>query len=99
MLNEYRKKHAPLFASLSGKAALHHLIFSKTNWKLEYIRNLSLEDVLFIVSDEFVIDKLPTEAKEFLNTCELSEKMITLDSSLEADWDSKEIAVCLARMR
>lgn len=98
ILHEHRKKHANLFNALSQKEALHHIIFIKTNWKLADIRNLSLADSLIAIHEELSIEKLPNEAKLFIDTICLPEIPIDFDSPLEEDWNPKENAISLARM-
>ncbi|HIE0649872.1 TPA: ECs1072 family phage-associated protein [Serratia marcescens] len=98
VLHEHRKKFSTIFQPLSGKVALYHLIFTKTNWKPAEIRNLSLSDSLFIIQDELRIDKLADEVKSFIDTLELPGISITFDELLDEDWDPKENVISLATL-
>nr|WP_244618534.1 hypothetical protein [Serratia fonticola] len=95
-LSEYRLKHGSPFNPLEGKKALHHLIFEKTKWPLHTIRELSLNDSLFIISDELRISNLPDKAREFIDSLNLPLHVYSVDDFPEADWDPKENSVFLA---
>lgn len=95
ILHEHRKKYSTIFQPLSGKEALHHMIFTKTHWKPAEIRSLSLADSLFVIDEELQIDKLPECAKSFIEQFEIPENYITAYSLLETDWDPKENSVYL----
>lgn len=68
-LETYRQENKSVFNDLHGKQALHHLLFTRYNWPLEQIRNLSLEDVFLILHDDLKTDKFdPSIAKYFDGT-------------------------------
>ncbi|CAI1803790.1 Uncharacterised protein [Serratia quinivorans] len=97
-LHEHRKKFATIFEPLSGKTALHHLIFTKTNWKLAEIRSLSLTDSLLVIQAEMRVEKLPAEVQKFIDSLELPEVAFNFEELLEQDWDPKENSIVLASM-
>ncbi|MDI6977558.1 hypothetical protein QMZ62_05615 [Serratia sp. PF2-63] len=98
VLNEHRKKFATIFEPLKGKNALYHLIFTKTAWKPEEIRELSLADCLFVIQDELRIDKLPEDIREFMESLSLPRVAFTFDEFLEEDWDPTENLIHLASL-
>ncbi len=95
ILYEHRKKYSTIFQPLIGKEALNHMIFIQTRWKPAEIRSLSLADSLFVIDEELQIDKLPEDAKSFIEQFEIPENPIMAYSLLEADWDPKENSVYL----
>lgn len=88
ILHKYRHEHATIFESLEGRKALHHMIFTKTNWKPEYIRTLSLADCLFVIHDELKISKLPEDAKSYISGLNIPENALTFDDVEDAEWDA-----------
>ncbi|HEJ0068204.1 TPA: hypothetical protein SLO38_004539 [Citrobacter koseri] len=88
ILHKYRMEHATIFEPLEGRKALHHMIFTKTNWKLEYIRTLSLADCLFVIHDELKISKLPEDAKSYISGLNIPENTLTFDEVKDEEWDA-----------
>ncbi|MEX2953590.1 hypothetical protein AB4K01_20585 [Serratia fonticola] len=99
VLHKHRQQHATIFEPLKDKKALHHLIFTKTMWKPSDISQLSLADSLFVIQDEFRIEKLPEEAKELIESLELPTIAYVFEDLLEEDWAPKENTFLLASMK
>lgn len=89
-LHKYRLKHGTPFNPLDGKKALHHMIFEKTKWQLDYIRQLSLNDSLFIINDELRLFEFPSKASDFIQGLEIGLHVHPLDDFSEEDWEPKE---------
>lgn len=94
-LDEYRKQNGTPFAPLEGEKALCHMIFEKTNWPLQTIKDLHLNDALFIVNDRLKISSLPVEAQEFIEKLNLGLIAYSVDDFPTEDWDPKENAIFL----
>ncbi|PAV94013.1 hypothetical protein CJD50_22825 [Hafnia paralvei] len=93
VLAEYRKKSSAQYLSLENEKALHHMIFHITKWKLDDIRALSLNDCLFIISDNLKPECMAPEAAEFLASLKLPSKSYPIDDFPPEDWDPKENSV------
>lgn len=94
-LQQYRLKYGTPFNPLEGKKALHHMIFEKTKWQLDVIRQLSLNDSLFIINDELSLFKFPPKARDFIHSLEIGLHVHPLDDFSEEDWEPKENSVFL----
>ncbi|KAB8310774.1 hypothetical protein EH227_02565 [Rouxiella chamberiensis] len=99
ILHEYRKQHATIFEPQKGINALHHLIFSKTKWKPSDIRKLSLSDCLFVIQDELRIEKLPDDARAFIESLKLPSVAFIFDELFEEDWAPKENSTFLTLLQ
>ncbi|MGQ6548290.1 ECs1072 family phage-associated protein [Serratia sp. IR-2025] len=98
ILYKHRLQYATIFQPLDGKDALYHLIFTKTNWKLIDIKQLSLEECLFVIQDELRMSRVPEEAKHLLNAANLPEAAFIFEELPEEDWAPKENSTFLASM-
>lgn len=99
VLHKHRKQYATIFEPLKDEKALHHLIFTKTMWKPSEISQLSLADCLFVIQDELRIDKLPDEARDFIESLDLPTFAFIFEELLDKDWVPKENSICLAAMK
>lgn len=90
LLHQHRQKYATIFNPLEGKAALHHLIFMKTKWLPSEIRNLTLEDALFVIQDELRVENISDEARDALSTFNLPSVAFLFEDFPEEDWNYRE---------
>ncbi|AFJ47161.1 hypothetical protein [Shimwellia blattae] len=95
VLDEYRKLHASEYYPLENEAALHHMIFHMTKWKLEYIRELTLNDSLFIISERLKSEHMPAEAVAFLEKVNCTAHHYPIDEFPAKDWAPRENSVYL----
>ncbi|EAW9117323.1 hypothetical protein ONZ27_004107 [Salmonella enterica subsp. enterica serovar Chandans] len=90
ILHQHRIKHATIFNPLEGKDALYHLIFMKTHWLPSDIRNLTLEDALFVIQEELRMENLSNDAQDALKNFNLPSVAFRFEDFPEADWNYKE---------
>lgn len=90
ILHQHRIKYATIFNSLEGKDALYHLIFMKTHWLPSDIRNLTLEDALFIIQEDLRMENLSVSAQEALKSFDLPSVAFPFEDFPEADWNYME---------
>ncbi|KML25478.1 hypothetical protein VL10_00055 [Leclercia adecarboxylata] len=90
VLHQHRLKYATIFDPLEGKSALYHMIFMKTHWLPSDIRNLSLEDALFVIQEELRIDNLSSDAQEVLQSFNLPSVSFLFEDFPEDDWNHTE---------
>jgi hypothetical protein len=95
ILDQYRKKNGSPFAPLEEERALYHMIFEKTKWPLQTIRDLHLNDALFIINDQLKISNLPQEAQTFISKLNLGSVAYSVDDFPKEDWAPKENAIFL----
>lgn len=79
VLEHYRENNNSIINVLNGPSALHHMIYAKTNWKPEFIRQMSLEDMLFVLTKDLSGDTLPGDDKAYLKTIIDTEDFIEVD--------------------
>lgn len=90
LLHQHRQKYATIFNPLEGKAALHHLIFMKTKWMPSQIRDLTLQDALFVIQDELRVENISATAQDALRTFNLPSVAFLFEDFPEEDWNYKE---------
>lgn len=95
LLHQHRQKYATIFNPLEGKSALYHLIFMKTKWRPSEIRDLKLEDALFVIQDELRIEHINDEAQEALSSFNLPSVAFLFEDFPEEDWNYKENSIFL----
>ncbi|WP_261640863.1 ECs1072 family phage-associated protein [Erwinia mallotivora] len=96
VLDVYRKSRGTVFEPLENEKALRHMIFQSTKWKLSEIDKLTFAERLFIISDKINMESLPDDAREFLSSVDLPEKIAyPLDEFSEEDWAPRENSVFL----
>ncbi|CQH11323.1 hypothetical protein ACOZ7A_000031 [Yersinia enterocolitica] len=84
-LHEHRKKYGSGVFPLQGKNALHHKILMKYKWPLSVIREMSLNDSLFVLQDELILANLPEDAQKYLSHQE-GTVQIAFDDLQEHEW-------------
>ncbi|MDK9364161.1 ECs1072 family phage-associated protein [Lelliottia wanjuensis] len=87
LLETYRQKNKSIFNDLRGKQALHHLLFTRYNWPLDKIRNLSLEDVLFILHDDLKTDKFDPTVAKYIDTTLSNYQQMSFPDVMDAEWN------------
>ncbi|HBQ5642585.1 TPA: hypothetical protein L7572_005580 [Klebsiella variicola] len=95
ILDEYRKNFSSDYYCLDNEKALHHLIFEMTKWKLEEIRELPLNDCLFIIAGQLKPNYMSEDAAAFLAALKLPTGHYPVDDFPQEDWDPKENSVFL----
>lgn len=85
-LHEHRIKFKNSVLDLDGAAALHHLVYLKTNWAPQKIREMSYSDQLFALLDELVPDKLSDKAQSFLQEILNSQRLLKTDLASYTGW-------------
>lgn len=98
ILLQHRMQHATIFNPLEDKKALHHLIFMKTKWRPADIRELTLEDSLFVIQDELKIEKLSNDAQAALVSFNLPDVAYLFEDFPEADWNHMENSAFLQNL-
>ncbi|HDS6906938.1 TPA: hypothetical protein QHX44_000253 [Klebsiella oxytoca] len=98
ILHQHRQKYTTIFNPLEGKAALHHLIFMKTKWRPSEIRELKLEDALFVIQDELRIENISDEAQEALSSFNLPLAAFLFEDFPEKDWNYRENSAFLRNL-
>ncbi|WP_075212227.1 ECs1072 family phage-associated protein [Klebsiella oxytoca] len=93
VLSEYKKYFSSYYFHMSNKQALHHLIFDITKWKLEDIKELSLNDCLFIIAGQLKPDYMSEDAAQFLLSNELPTGHYSVDDFPDSDWNPDENSV------
>ncbi|MGE9549704.1 ECs1072 family phage-associated protein [Erwinia amylovora] len=96
ILDKHRKQFATRYTPLSGDEALHHLVFTRTNWLPAQIRTLLLSDALFVIADMFRDGNIPQGARDFLSTKGLRNYSYPQDEFTDRDWAPKENEVHLS---
>lgn len=79
IIQNYRSCNGGITHKLSGKSAIEHMIFKETKWHLDFIRTLSLQDILLVTAGQFNLDMLSDEDRFYLDT------IINIDSIAEVD--------------
>ncbi|EPJ3809300.1 ECs1072 family phage-associated protein [Serratia marcescens] len=87
VLEAHRKQFATLGSPLKGKAALEHLILQKYKWSLNEIRNLSLQDAIFVLQEELAFDRLPELAQKVITLYGAQRAKLVYPDILEDEWD------------
>lgn len=96
VLQEHRNKFGSVYEPLAYEKALHHMVFQITHWRLADIKALSLNEMLFVISEKLCSENLPPAAKAFLQSVNLPCDIVyPLDEFSEADWAPKENSVFL----
>ncbi|MES0533567.1 ECs1072 family phage-associated protein, partial [Citrobacter portucalensis] len=72
--------------NLDGGAALHHLVFQKTNWTPETIRSMGYFDLLWVLLDDLVPDKLSETAQSYLQVISKNQRLLKTDLMSYAGW-------------
>ncbi|EEI0870507.1 hypothetical protein CBX59_001710 [Salmonella enterica] len=87
LLEKHRKDFGTLWNPLKGRLALEHKLFTKLNWPLNQIRELSLQDALFILQDELKDTKIPEAAMRVLSSYGSSSARAVFPDVLDTEWD------------
>ena len=98
ILHQHRQKYATIFNPLEGKAALHHLIFMKTKWRPSEIRDLKLEDALFVIQDELRLENISDEAQEALSSFNFPSVAFLFEDFPVEDWNYRENSAFLRNL-
>nr|DAJ11859.1 MAG TPA: hypothetical protein [Caudoviricetes sp.] len=98
ILHQHRQQYGTIFNPLEEKAALHHLIFMKTKWRPSEIRELKLEDALFVIQDELRIENISDEAQEALSSFNLPLAAFLFEDFPEEDWNYRENSAFLRNL-
>ncbi len=87
VLEAHRAKYGTLTSPLKGKLALEHLLLLKYKWPLSEIRSLSLQDALFALQEELVLENLPEKAQEVIKMFNAHRARTTFDQIVDEEWD------------
>lgn len=88
VLEEHRKKYASLVSPLLGKHALHHLLLTKYGWTLSEIRGLSLQDLIFSITDSmFRFENLPETAQYIIKQYNAHRAKTFFSSLKDDEWN------------
>ncbi|MDG1643715.1 hypothetical protein DA718_12655 [Klebsiella huaxiensis] len=90
VLDEYRKHFSSDYYYLDNEKALHHLVFEMTKWKLEEIRDLSLNDSLFIIASQLKPGYMSKDAAAFLASLNLPTGHYPVEDFPQEDWAPRE---------
>ncbi|WP_370548617.1 hypothetical protein [Edwardsiella tarda] len=85
-LHEHRIKFKDSVFNLDGRAALHHLVYLKTNWTPATIRNMEDFDLLWLLLDDLVPDKLSETAQSYLSMILKNQYLLKIDLTSYAGW-------------
>ncbi|HHJ4520925.1 TPA: hypothetical protein ACQJL1_000844 [Citrobacter freundii] len=85
-LHEHRIKFKNAVLNLDGGAALHHLVFQKTNWTPESIRSMGNFDLLWVLLDDLVPDKLSETAQNYLQVISKNARLPKIHLMSYAGW-------------
>lgn len=87
ILEQHREKYGTNWNPLNGKQALEHLILKKFQWPISQIRNLSLQDALFILQEELNFKNLPENAQQMIQMFGSSRANQCFPDIAEEEWD------------
>lgn len=88
ILEEHRKNYASLVSPLLGRQALHHLLLTKFGWTLSEIRELSLQDSIFAISDSMLrFEELPEKARYIIRQYSAHNAKAIFPSLEDVEWD------------
>ncbi|WP_423244281.1 ECs1072 family phage-associated protein [Citrobacter braakii] len=90
ILHQHRIKYGTIFNPLEGKDALYHMIFMKTHWLPSDIKNLTLEDALFVMQEDLRMENLSSDAQNALKNFNLPSVAFQFEDFPEADWNYTE---------
>ncbi|END4894513.1 ECs1072 family phage-associated protein [Citrobacter freundii] len=85
-LHEHRIKFKNAVLNLDGGAALHHLVFQKTNWTPESIRSMGNFDLLWVLLDDLVPGKLSEKAQSYLEVISKNVRLPKIHLMSYAGW-------------
>ena len=86
VLKNHRDKYKKSITDLSGIKALHHMVFLKTNWKLEEIRSTPINDLLFVLQEEMNPEGLSEEDRKYLRVILNNDNPPKIDLASYTDW-------------
>ncbi len=86
-LHEHRSRFKNSVLHLDGVSALHHLVFLKTHWMPEKIRQMDSYDLLWTLLDELVPGKLSDKAQSYLQTISNNQLLIETELMNYEGWE------------